>query len=231
MTRTRTLRGYCMLSVAIAAILAGICFADTTPDAQKLSQLLERTSKQTAQFLEQFSDVKCTEQVRQEKVGNDEKVQLKEDSTYDYLVILSNEGGELNIAESRIPVHEAKKDRKKKYRRFSKQMHANRFVRSQTSRLVMVCLSFPQRPPVHLTRRRQSPRIWPLEKSPAAAKRQGWQDLSLSRDQNVSLPPICQFRGSCCAVAFPNVLVRFARLLSKPVRFTRLKTLKNSNRS
>ena len=112
MTRTRTLRVYCVLSVAVAAILGGTCSADTTPDAQKLSQLLDRASKQTTQFLDQFSDVKCTEQVRQEKLGKDDKVQLKEDSTYDYLVILSNEGGDLNIAESRIPVHEAKKDRK-----------------------------------------------------------------------------------------------------------------------
>ena len=109
------LAGYCLRAAVVAAVLAGVCSADTTPssaDAQKLSQLLERTSKQTSQFLDQFSDVKCTEQVRQEKLGNDDKVQLKEDSTYDYLVILSNDGGNLNIAESRIPVHEAKKDRK-----------------------------------------------------------------------------------------------------------------------
>jgi hypothetical protein len=115
MRRLHILAGYCVRAVAVAAVLGGICSADTTPtsaDVQKLGQLLDRTSKQTAQFLEQFSDVKCTEQVRQEKLGNDAKVQLKEDSTYDYLVILSNEGGELNIAESRIPVHEAKKDRK-----------------------------------------------------------------------------------------------------------------------
>lgn len=115
MTRIHTLADYCVRAAAVAAVLAGVCFADTTPgsaDAQKLSQLLERASKQTAQFLDQFSDVKCTEQVRQEKLGNDDKVQLKEDSTYDYLVILSNEGGDLSIAESRIPVHEAKKDRK-----------------------------------------------------------------------------------------------------------------------
>ena len=115
MTPIRTLTRYCVRAAALAAVLAGICFADTTPvsaDTQKLSQLLERTSKQTSQFLEQFSDVKCTEQVHQEKLGKDDKVQLKEDSTYDYLVILGNEGGDLNIAESRIPVHEAKKDRK-----------------------------------------------------------------------------------------------------------------------
>ena len=100
---------------ALAAVLASLCLADTTPpspDAQKLAQLLQRASQQTAQFLDQFSDVKCTELVQQEKLGKDGKVQLKEDSTFDYLVILNNEGGELNISESRIPVHEAKKDRK-----------------------------------------------------------------------------------------------------------------------
>lgn len=112
MRQLHILIGYCLRAAALAAVLAGVCFADTTPDAQKLSQLLERTSKQTSQFLEQFSDVKCTEQVQQEKLGKDEKVQLNEESTYDYLVILSNEGGDLSIAESRIPVHEAKKDRK-----------------------------------------------------------------------------------------------------------------------
>ncbi len=108
-----TIAIHCVHIVVIPAILAGICSADNAAaQSQRLSELLQRTSRQTAEFLDQFSDVKCTEQVRQEKLGNDEKVQLKEDSTYDYLVILNNEGGELNISESRIPVHEAKKDRK-----------------------------------------------------------------------------------------------------------------------
>jgi hypothetical protein len=56
--------------------------------------------------------VKCTEQVRQEKLGKDDKVELKEDSTYDYLVILTNTAGELNLSESRLPIHQAKRDRK-----------------------------------------------------------------------------------------------------------------------
>lgn len=83
-----------------------------TPEAQQLNSVLERATGQTSVFLDQFSDVKCTEQVRQEKLGKDNKVELKEESTYDYLVILTNAGGELNLAESRIPIHEAKKDRK-----------------------------------------------------------------------------------------------------------------------
>jgi hypothetical protein len=82
------------------------------PDAQRLTDLLGRTGDRTSLFLDQFSDVKCTEQVRQEKLGKDDKIELKEDSTYDYLVILTNAGGELNLSESRIPVRAAKPDRR-----------------------------------------------------------------------------------------------------------------------
>ena len=81
-------------------------------DAQKLSDLLSRTSDQTAAFLDQFSDVKCTEHVVQEKLGKEDKVELKEDSSYDYLVILTNSGGDLSLSESRLPLHDAKPDRK-----------------------------------------------------------------------------------------------------------------------
>jgi len=86
--------------------------ATDAPEAQQLNSILERATGQTSVFLDQFSEVKCTEQVRQEKLGKDNKVELKEDSTYDYLVILTNVGGELNLSESRIPIREAKKDRK-----------------------------------------------------------------------------------------------------------------------
>lgn len=101
--------------ILLPVLLAGLGFAGTNsapPDAQTLNDLLSRTADRTSVFLDQFSDVKCTEQVRQEKLGKDDKVDLKEDSTYDYLVILTNSGGELNLSESRIPVRTAKHDRK-----------------------------------------------------------------------------------------------------------------------
>ena len=101
--------------VTLLAVLAGVSSAaagSSAPEAQRLNDILERTAGRTSAFVDQFSDVKCTEQVRQEKLGKDNKVELKEESTYDYLVIMSNTGGELNLSESRIPVHEAKKDRK-----------------------------------------------------------------------------------------------------------------------
>src|SRR5205823_11739008 len=50
--------------------------------------------------------------VQQEKLGKDAKVELKEESTYDYLVILTNTGGELSLDESRLAVHPAKADKK-----------------------------------------------------------------------------------------------------------------------
>lgn len=96
-------------------VLSGMCFAGDltiTPGSQNLTELLNRTRAQTSAFLDEFSNVKCTEHVRQEKLSKDNKVVLNEESTYDYLVILTNTAGELNLAESRLPVHEAKPDRK-----------------------------------------------------------------------------------------------------------------------
>jgi len=74
--------------------------------------LLNRTGEQVSKFLGQFSEVKCTEKVTQEKLGKEDKVELKQESTYDYLVILTNTGGELSLDESRLAVHEAKMDKK-----------------------------------------------------------------------------------------------------------------------
>jgi hypothetical protein len=108
-------RGGAAATILLSTVIARICFAGSTsasPDSQRLNDLLARTADQTSDFLDQFSNVKCTEQVRQEKLGKDDKVELKEDSTYDYLVILFNAAGELNLSESRIPVHAAKRDRK-----------------------------------------------------------------------------------------------------------------------
>jgi hypothetical protein len=96
-----------------AALLVA-CFAATPALAAShdFDDLLARTSQQVSNFLEQFSDVKCTEKVTQEKLGKEEKVELKEESTYDYLVILTNAGGELSLDESRLAVREAKSDKK-----------------------------------------------------------------------------------------------------------------------
>jgi hypothetical protein len=111
----KIIAGEAALVVLGVVALSGLAFAGASsgsPEAQKLNDLLARTSIQTSIFLDQFSEVKCTEQVRQEKLGKDNKVELKEDSTFDYLVILTSAEGELNLSESRIPLREARRDRK-----------------------------------------------------------------------------------------------------------------------
>jgi hypothetical protein len=101
--------GSAWFAVLLLACLAvsPVFAANHDPD-----DLLNRTGEQVSSFLGQFSDVKCTEKVTQEKLGKDEKVELKEESTYDYLVILTNTSGELSLDESRLAVHEAKADKK-----------------------------------------------------------------------------------------------------------------------
>jgi hypothetical protein len=93
-----------------ALILLLPSMASAAPSS--LDELLERAAKQTAVFLDQFSQSKCTEQVTQEKLGNNGKIEYRLQSTYDYLVILNNAGGELSLDESRLAVREAKQEKK-----------------------------------------------------------------------------------------------------------------------
>lgn len=81
--------------------------------SKPLDSLIGLANDQVSKFVEQFSEVKCTEHVTQEKFRPDGKIELKEDSTYDYLVILNNVGGEISLDESRLAVHETKKEQKK----------------------------------------------------------------------------------------------------------------------
>ena len=78
----------------------------------RLDALLERTGRQTSSFLGLLSETNCTEHVLQEKFGEKGKVIEKEASTYDYLIILSTEGGDLNLVESRIAPDNSKEHKK-----------------------------------------------------------------------------------------------------------------------
>ena len=82
-------------------------------ESNSLSELIGRANDQVAKFVERFSEVKCTEHVLQEKFKADGKVDRKQESTYDYLVILTNAGGEIGLDESRLAVKEEKKEQKK----------------------------------------------------------------------------------------------------------------------
>jgi hypothetical protein len=104
-----------MKSITAIFLVSFVCACGQRSSAatSPLEDLIGRANDQVSRFVEQFSDVKCTEHVLQEKFKADGKVELKEESTYDYLVILTNAGGEISLDESRLALHEAKKDQKK----------------------------------------------------------------------------------------------------------------------
>jgi hypothetical protein len=96
---------------------AAFCLGSDRPgstEAGKLQDLLQRVGDQMSEYLGKFSDVHCVEKVTQEKFRNNgrDKIDLREESTYDYLVILTGNGGELSLSESRLPIHAAKADKK-----------------------------------------------------------------------------------------------------------------------
>jgi len=79
---------------------------------QPQSDLLARVQAQVTTYLDQFSEVKCSEKVKQERLNPGGKVELERATSYDYLVILTNSGGELSLDESRLAIGEAKADKK-----------------------------------------------------------------------------------------------------------------------
>src|SRR5258707_3417033 len=107
-----------IVRIGLAVLVwTGLCLGGdrpAAPEAERLQGLLQRMGDEMTSYVEKFSDVKCTEMVTQEKFKNDtsNKVELREQSSYDYLVILTNTGGDLNLSESRLEVKEAKADKK-----------------------------------------------------------------------------------------------------------------------
>jgi hypothetical protein len=99
----------------VATFVAGLCYALAVPSAVAIDKddLVSRVRNQASDYLEQFAQVKCTEKVNQEKLNSGGKVELQRDSTYDYLVILSDAGGEISLDESRLAVGDAAKLDKK----------------------------------------------------------------------------------------------------------------------
>ncbi len=104
----RLIRKILCSCVMLASLAPSALAADPDLNSATVNELLAKTAAQVITVLEQFSDTKCTERVEQEKLGPEGKVLIREDSTYDYLAILSETGGELSLQESRIAVHEAK---------------------------------------------------------------------------------------------------------------------------
>jgi hypothetical protein len=93
-----TLRGKLALTVFVS-------FVFTCQKAAAADDLLTRTGQQVSTFLDQFSKLKCTEEVTQTKLVkklSKESIEYREQQVFDYLIMAQGSGDDLVIQESRL---------------------------------------------------------------------------------------------------------------------------------
>src|ERR1700736_3389335 len=101
------IKGYLMRSLKITFFLALLACACVTAGSARaagdpLEELLRRTSEQINGYLERISEVSCSERVLQEKLGDSGKTVEKEESAFNYLILLTSANGEMSLVESRL---------------------------------------------------------------------------------------------------------------------------------
>lgn len=106
------------LSMGLVALLfalspeRSVAAVGSYPGGDPLEELLQRTDAHVSQFLALISEVNCSEHVLQERLDEKGKTQEKQESSFDYLIMLSNTDGELTLVESRIAPDEDKHAKK-----------------------------------------------------------------------------------------------------------------------
>ena len=96
-----SLRLLSLLATAVALAMLG-----NAPAVSAADDLLARVAQQEAAFMDQFSQLRCTEEVTQAKLVkklSKENVEYSEQQTFDYLVIAAGSGDDLVVQESRLP--------------------------------------------------------------------------------------------------------------------------------
>jgi len=81
--------------------------------AGSTEELLTRMATHSSDVVQQLSSVKCTERVTQEKLATNGKIEFKQESSYDYMVILTNSEADLALEESRLVIRDGSNEKKK----------------------------------------------------------------------------------------------------------------------
>ncbi|MBZ5531261.1 MAG: hypothetical protein LAO20_07510 [Acidobacteriia bacterium] len=88
--------------IVLALLPAWLATAQTAAaQADTLEQLLNRAGASAARFLDKLADVKCNEDVLQEKLNLKGKAEERVQSSFDYLVLAQNQGNEPVLYEAR----------------------------------------------------------------------------------------------------------------------------------
>jgi hypothetical protein len=106
--KSSILLGRCLLVIAV------LLLCSPAASAGNADIVVARASKQLTGFMEQMSDVKCTEHVTQVKLDKNGHKTYAEDTSYDYLVLLQGSGDDLLLNESRLEdTHNQQRNNKK----------------------------------------------------------------------------------------------------------------------
>ncbi len=88
--------------ILVFIAFAGVAIRPARAAGDPLEVLLQRTSEQVSLYLDRISEVSCSERVLQEKLGDNGKTIEKEESAFNYLILLSSANGEISLVESRL---------------------------------------------------------------------------------------------------------------------------------
>lgn len=86
---------------ALSLMILALAASDSV-STPPLEDILAHTAVSVERFWEQFAAVNCTEAVTQEKLGDKGKVIYRRESLFDYLILMSLQGDDLTVEESRI---------------------------------------------------------------------------------------------------------------------------------
>jgi hypothetical protein len=87
----------------VVAIALGLLMLVQNAAAQaKPGNAIDRATAQVSAYVNELADVTCTEHVSQEKLTPNGKMELHEESTYDYLVMMDGSQDEFMLNESRL---------------------------------------------------------------------------------------------------------------------------------
>ena len=89
-------------NIATVVLLMATVARPLLAESTSLDSVVGKTSQEVSEFLDQFSDVKCTEQVSQAKLSKSGRTEVRENSTFDYFVLLQGDNDELTLSESRL---------------------------------------------------------------------------------------------------------------------------------
>ncbi len=101
----KSMKRILITTVSSFLALAGISVAPRLAQAgtdPAFKEVMARTSRSVEFFWRHVPTVTCTELLTQEKIGNKGKIEYKDDSIFDYLLLTSKEGNRVTMEESRL---------------------------------------------------------------------------------------------------------------------------------